>query len=1045
MTDRKRKRPNNAQPAAASSQQHHSFDLVQFLPPAPDAPIVSRVNRVSSDNRRVYTEAVPVAPPSPVKCLRADAQRPSDAPPHLPLLDESERYGMETFDDEDDGGDENIGGAASTGAPRPADPAMNVWMREHRDDFLRVLLWRDGRGAGTVSTSSVCLCGPAGFRSNWATKTIRCARVLARHAGDFVMLHHNGIHEVSVAFCGCYHSKDVDHLQLLKAGYYPATLDAPRTCATFSCLDLFQNLSLHGKATAYDFYATLETLTNAVGIKPPDRYRVFLRVARQWRHLHLLKRAGRGHDKYGVVGTGPGELAIRCPACPRPGVNLPEDWADASPEDSTGGIRHGGNRGHRHGGGSRAGYQHGNPHLMSSAWFLHGCQRQLMSLCSGLAALDHANDKFSRGFAATGVAMGICARHEFVLPTAVADLQKGERYANIDYVFMAFLRHLLGLLWIIVYYDIACQWSKNLKERLAALPPLVRLQAIQALLTAMRFAIPKMHVKGHILACQMLFAFWLIRGSGQVDGEGIERTWSSLGGVAASTRVSGPGSRADQLDDHLGFWNWMKLIRIASLLRRRLDKARSELAKQETELRDFSEHQKEDVEKWKADVDAFEADPSQPNPYAVEVVRMTEREVRNRFEEEEAAAKAAGRVRLHEFLELVLRVEEDQRRVHSLASLKRAKTTAVKINLRRHRRRLNKAIARIRGLQATYMPAALTCLNELKISSETPAELVPILAPSTLPEAARSGNGCLDGLAELERQLRDAQCRSSLAGLRNQLHVKARFLVYKKILLHADKYQAARRALVALAGNTSEGLLWPTLLKDDIRCMDGEGGAFEPREGREDVFGRSASGSRAGQKARSQEGETRRIMSWIWKFTEASGTDGEIRAALKVEWSKAYARTRRWREEVRVLEEEWRRLPLSFGHEERLWVERATSVDVGGTEPALAEGLVAYATKQVEMYRGLARRAGRVQTAPALRRGQARVREVEGKDPLVVPSTEAERAEGDAVEDGGGDGAEMHPDEAIEEFVDELGNASDDEEDGESFDEDYIMDGDGYD
>ena len=27
----------------------------------------------------------------------------------------------------------------------------------------------------------------------------------------------------------------------------------------------------------------------------------------------------------------PGELAVRCPACPQPGVNLPENWEDAPP------------------------------------------------------------------------------------------------------------------------------------------------------------------------------------------------------------------------------------------------------------------------------------------------------------------------------------------------------------------------------------------------------------------------------------------------------------------------------------------------------------------------------------------------------------------------------------------------------------------------------------------------------------------------------------------------------------------------------------------
>ncbi|KAJ7081910.1 hypothetical protein C8R43DRAFT_862272, partial [Mycena crocata] len=44
------------------------------------------------------------------------------------------------------------------------------------------------------------------------------------HAGhsEFVVLHDNGIHDVSVAFCGCV-KRDEDYVQMLKAGWYPAT------------------------------------------------------------------------------------------------------------------------------------------------------------------------------------------------------------------------------------------------------------------------------------------------------------------------------------------------------------------------------------------------------------------------------------------------------------------------------------------------------------------------------------------------------------------------------------------------------------------------------------------------------------------------------------------------------------------------------------------------------------------------------------------------------------------------------------------------------
>jgi hypothetical protein len=55
-------------------------------------------------------------------------------------------------------------------------------------------------------------------------------------------------------------------------------------------------------------------------------------MAREWRHLKMLKRAGRGHDPAGVAATREGECAIICPACPQPGINLPPDWREASPD-----------------------------------------------------------------------------------------------------------------------------------------------------------------------------------------------------------------------------------------------------------------------------------------------------------------------------------------------------------------------------------------------------------------------------------------------------------------------------------------------------------------------------------------------------------------------------------------------------------------------------------------------------------------------------------------------------------------------------------------
>jgi hypothetical protein len=56
-----------------------------------------------------------------------------------------------------------------------------------------------------------------------------------------------------------------------------------------------------------------------------------MRMIRMYRHIKLLKRAGRGNIPNGILTTPPGGLALLCPACPQPGINLPRDWKKVDP------------------------------------------------------------------------------------------------------------------------------------------------------------------------------------------------------------------------------------------------------------------------------------------------------------------------------------------------------------------------------------------------------------------------------------------------------------------------------------------------------------------------------------------------------------------------------------------------------------------------------------------------------------------------------------------------------------------------------------------
>jgi hypothetical protein len=55
-----------------------------------------------------------------------------------------------------------------------------------------------------------------------------------------------------------------------------------------------------------------------------NRYQELMRVSRQWRFLQVQKKFGFGHDTAKKPGNG--DLAEFCPACPQPGINIPDDW-----------------------------------------------------------------------------------------------------------------------------------------------------------------------------------------------------------------------------------------------------------------------------------------------------------------------------------------------------------------------------------------------------------------------------------------------------------------------------------------------------------------------------------------------------------------------------------------------------------------------------------------------------------------------------------------------------------------------------------------------
>ncbi|KAG1797806.1 uncharacterized protein HD556DRAFT_1464601 [Suillus plorans] len=198
--------------------------------------------------------------------------------------------------------------------------------------------------------------------------------------------------------------------------------------------------------------------------------------------------------------------------------------------------------------------------------------------CASHNTVNLADTKNSWGLAATGVGAIVCTCHNLTCPSSVEDLQKGERYVNIDYLFFSTLQHSDEVLVLNVSYDIACQWSKHLWERMSCYPSQIHFASDSK---------PKSHLPAYIAACQTSYSLNLIKGMARTDGEAIEHEWSNMNPIAISTQEMGPGSRHDILDNNFSDWNWHKVSNLGPSLLKKIKEAIPECYQHAIDLQDF--------------------------------------------------------------------------------------------------------------------------------------------------------------------------------------------------------------------------------------------------------------------------------------------------------------------------------------------------------------------------------------------------------------------------------------------------------------------------
>ncbi|KAF8056174.1 hypothetical protein FPV67DRAFT_1432087 [Lyophyllum atratum] len=801
-----------------------------------------------------------------------------------------------------------------------------------------------------------------------------CVNPKAATADDFIIIDSHGVHEVALDFCKCERGID-DPLQLLRARLYPATGTIPKTAATFNCLKHFQLLSFESKCSAYEFFNSVSRETDNTGLlKHRDRYDEFLRVVRQWRHTKMLKRAGRGHDCQGIMATKPGQCAVLCPACPQPGINLPPNW-EMAPEDRKflyalfigmdanfrlkRKVASSEERDPSLGGGwaffvEEKAYKA----YLGPRWN----QKQERSDCVDHDAVNKP-DREARGLAASGAGTIDCSRHDFKRPLGVGDLQKGERYLNMDYMFLQSVRD-TGVQMIVVSYDIVCQWHKNLRERMLSYPHELHLSGSVKYIS---FLIPKFHLPAHIEDCNILYSFNLVKGVGRTDGEAPERGWANINPIAQSTKEMGPGARRDTLDDHFNDWNWKKTLQFGPRLLKKLREAAPALVEHRAVLRDFVASLPSDViERWQTEVDNWERDswkPSPPpNPYKSSSKAKSERDVRLELAQELAAKEVPGDKNAehgHHATVMIangLALGDEQYKLATDAaelSLNLHPTSKQLSSLLERSNQLRRKIAAWIEIQTLFLPEAAR--ERAKAAQKAgpngvagvKAEDIDLWLPSALK---KEGIIVSDELQGYEWRLREGQANDALDELRRVLRLRSHLYAHKDrytrgvkantranvaistatqtIKKAASKYRTARDALVIL----SRGRVAPPHWETKFRVL-GDGDIRALSEG--------LHGDPVRQKTYKP--------SWIWSaagVAAQSDGDPELNDALRIEWCRTRARVMRWEEEVDLLQEEMRRVSVYLSWKARWWLENSsTRIGLGLGKPT-EEGIAAYSRRQ---------------------------------------------------------------------------------------------------
>ncbi|KAI0712611.1 hypothetical protein C8Q76DRAFT_622017, partial [Earliella scabrosa] len=799
----------------------------------------------------------------------------------------------------------------------------------------------------------------------------------------------NGVHELPIVFCRCPDAIR-DDLQLLRLGLYPASIRRPRTAFTTRVLDDFLLANRECHTSARNYFNKLRRTTNAAFPHlVPDRYKELLRLSRQWRNLQMRKRAGFGHRADAI---GPGDLAIRCPACPDPDLNLPENWKEDQQQwkymrsvvlDGNFSAQHRRMKNPE----DDVAFADGHTFMVEDAPY-KAHLKSAKEFKENNTCNDHRavlTSKMERGnLEATGIGAAACSRHGFFSPHTCVDFDKGEGYRHMDYATNWVLAFLNGLTTILLLYDIMCQYFVHLRARFEQSPHL----HLPPGLTILR-GIGQFHVHGHLPRCFARYSANFIRYAGIQDGEILETLWARLNEIAGSTRGMSSAHRREVIDDHMNDSNWMKLTRIVHALCRKWRRLCKEKAPAiEAYDRLSRAAGPELVARWTADAEAADA----ARDHTVEAMDIydihskplpSRKDVQAILIEQEMQGEPENANSAAEWISEGLRVE--QRNVAFAARTLSLSTDGKnRLSLAQQRQKLTAAIASFHRAAKAHLPSGLLGgtvnlavdptdlgaewdgIGESEPAPDSSTTEDDALAPEHQALALPSTLGLLFlqshdrfHLAVKERELRQGQMNDALQGIRTAIGYKS--LLYRTKIRKAPSYRAKLRSFdevhvadesvrkhvrVYMQARKALERLYDVTRAEEVQERDAVLAKYRPIA-KSDLRVETAIIEAFTRGLRDKES------AWFWHVedTDAAKGSGWMTGLRRMLWLRAYARKLRWEEEEIILQFEMECTERFFRGYAARWGTW------GGSASSVGHGC--YAAKQCSMWLGLAEHASR--------------------------------------------------------------------------------------